>query len=188
MCHFITATIYKSSSIEELNKIAQRFNLAFTIINNKFVQSQLSRDYQYLSKSTTHCDCGTVIGSCCNSPNGVSISENKINKLKRKGWGKAKIQRWLDEKEKYKEKLKREESSTKERWKPKIQEWYDFIQTVVANKNIGQIGLLLHWYCSGPETEKIAIKNTINIPISEVTPEYLTKIREDSLYLFETCN
>lgn len=185
MCHYITAIIPNSSSVEELNQIAKIFNLAFTKINNKFVQSQLNSNYQYLSKLSNHCDCGTVIGSCGNLQNGVSVKEKEIKKLQRKGWGKAKIQRWLDEKEKYKKKQEREELSYNEQWRPQTQEWYDFIQLTIINGNIKRIGLLLHWYESGPTTEKITIRKQINIHISQIEPDYLTKIQEDNLYLFE---
>jgi hypothetical protein len=185
MCHFITATIPKSASIIDLNDIARNHHLQFYEIHNAFVESQLPKSLTYLSKVTNHCDCGTVLGSFYHSSiDGFTIREKEIKKLRNKGWGEVKIKRWIDEKNKYKNKLMRETADKKDRWSPEAKEWHSFINMVVSSTNIRKFGLLLHMYRGGPETEKIKLKKTDKISIKEIDHQYLMKIQEDIFYQF----
>ena len=168
-----------------MNEIAKNFDLNFYQINNQFVESQLPKWMIYLSKSTNHCDCGTVLGSTYHSSEiEFNVSHKEIKKLERKGWSQAKIKRWIEEKEKYKDKLKRESITYEERYAPQANEWYEFIKSVVLNKNLGTFGLLLHMYRTSPETEMVKLKRIENVAINDIRHDFLMKIREDVLYQF----
>jgi len=185
MCHFITAAIKTSSAIDNLNDIAKDYNLKFDPIHNSFVEGQIPEGLLYLSKYTWHCDCGTVLGcQYHSSKNEYSVNPKDIQKLKNKGWSQSKIKRWLDEKEKYKKKLKRDAVTNKQNRAPEATEWFEFIKTAVNNQRIGKLCLLLHMYRGGVETEKVKIKKIVKVSISNITSDYLMKIREDVFYQF----
>lgn len=185
MCHFITAAITSSASIDALNDIAKKYDLKFYKIKNSFVESQLPKGFFYLSKYTNHCDCGTVLGSMYHFSNIDFDFKKEIKKLKRKGWSQTKIQRWLGDKEKNKEKLKRQSSANKQRHAPEANEWFEFIKSVVHNHDLKKFGLLLHMYRTSPETEKVKLKSIENVSIKNIEYDYLTKIRENIFYQFE---
>jgi len=109
----------------------------------------------------------------------------EIDKLKRRGWGEAKIKRWVKEKKKSLKKNEIEMQHYKQDRLAEAQEWVDFLKEVVGHKEFSRFGLLLHWYRGGPESEKIQIKDIDVISSQNLAPEVLINIREDILYQFE---
>jgi len=171
--------------MDALNEIAKNYGLRFVSIENSFVESQLPTGLVYLSKVTNHCDCDTVLGSADNDPDmGVKAGEKEIAKLKRSGWSQTKIQRWLDEKEKQKEKKKREASDRERKNSPEAEVWFEFIKSTVSDKNIGEFGLLKHFYNKGPETEQFELTRVEDVSVNNISYDFLMKIEDDILYRF----
>jgi hypothetical protein len=153
--------------------------------SNPFVEPQLPKGMIYLSKASNRCDCGTVLGSIYYSFEiEFHVNKKEIQKLKRKGWSQSKIQRWLDEKEKYKNKLKRESATYEQYYAPQANKWFEFIKSVVLDPNFGKLGLLLHMYIAGPETEKVTLISIKEVEINNIKYDFLMKLQEDILYQF----
>ncbi len=185
MCYFVTATIPDSSSVGQLNKLAEKHGLKFSAIHNSFVENQLPNALIYLEKDSTNCDCDTVLGSL-NRYNSETLDyKAQIDKLKRKGWTQVKIKRWLSEKKGAQDKLERERLDQKDHWYQKAADWLEFLQAVTSEREIGRFGILLHFYRSNSETEKVHLKSVKIVSLKEIDASYLMEIDEDTLYQFE---
>jgi hypothetical protein len=113
-----------------------------------------------------------------NSNDNIQADTAKDTKrLKKKGWGEAKIEKWLKDKE------HKRESALLSR-QPEAEEWIAFLRSAVGHPNIGEFGLLLHSYETGPELESFKFKRQQIVPISEVTPAFIMELEEDVLCIF----
>ena len=186
MCHFITGFIIRQTTLEEVNTIGRNHAIMFDVCNNSFVQSQLNADEIYLAKRTKYCDCGTQIGmkTRTDDPANRRIDKRELDKLKSKGWSETKIARWLSDREKSVEKDKVRYDQIVNGVHTDIENWLGYIQQLFAETTIKRFGLLLHWYASGPETERIKVKGRVIIRLTELTPDVLLGLEEDTLYEF----
>ncbi len=67
--------------------------------------------------------------------------------------------------------------------KQTVQYWVDCIQDIVVNNKM-QIGLLVHWYSGGLESERIRLKDTVTVRATELTCEDIISFQEDVLYIY----
>jgi hypothetical protein len=185
MCHYITATVKKSTPLEVLSEIAKSHGLHFIDIKNEFVEQQLPQGTTYLWKKSSHCDCGTALG-CMNLRNQQTETdrEGETKRLRRKGWSEAKIQRWIEEKEKASDKKESRNELYRQSQEPRAEEWVKFLKDAVANPAVGEFGLLLHFYKTGPERETIELKRQETTSVHTLSPDFLMTIDEDVLYVF----
>lgn len=186
MCHFITGLIPRQTTLEEINAIGRNHVILFDVCNNSFVQSQLSADEIYLTKRTKYCDCGTQLGvkTRTDDPSNRRIDKREMDKLKSKGWSETKIARWLADREKSIEKDKVRYDQIVNGVQTDIENWLEYIHKLFAETTTNRFGLLLHWYASGPETERIKLKDRVIIKLSELTPDVLLGVEEDRVYEF----
>jgi hypothetical protein len=112
------------------------------------------------------------------------FSLKEVEALKKKGWSTAKIERWIEDKRKKQHKLLQANEHYRKAVRPNAEEWTSFLRGVVTHAAIGQFGLILHFYKTGPEEEKISLKGQQTVPIDTVSPEFLMGIEEDILYTF----
>jgi len=186
MCHYITATSKKSTPLEVLNRIAKSHGLHFIDIKNEFVEKQLPHDTTYLVKKSSHCDCGTALG-CMNLRNQQTEAtdrDSEVKRLQKKGWSEAKIQRWIEDKEKASHKKEARNELYRHSQEPRAEEWVEFLKDAVASPEVREFGLLLHFYMTGPERETLELKRQESITVDAVSPDFLMTIEEDVLYLF----
>lgn len=186
MCHYITGIVKKGTSLEALSGIAKSHGLHFIDIKNEFIEGQLPQGTMYLWKKTSHCDCGTALG-CMNLRNKQSEAsdrEGEIKRLHKKGWSEAKIQRWIEEKEKASDKNEARNEVYRQSQEPRAEDWAKFVKDAVTNPKVGEFGLLLHFYKTGPERETLELKRQEKISVRDVSSDFLMTIDEDVLYLF----
>src|SRR5512137_773494 len=134
MCHYITATVKKGTPLEVLSGIAKSHGLHFIDIKNEFVEQQLPQGTIYLWKKSSHCDCGTALG-CMNLRNQqteVPDRESETKRLRKKGWSEAKIQRWVEEKDKASDKKEARNELYRQSQEPRAEEWVKFLKDAVA--------------------------------------------------------
>jgi len=185
MCFYITATLPKDINLEQLKNIFNEHNMAFNIIKNSKVQSQLRNGELYFRATNDYCDCDTVLGSLNNLQEYQNLlNSQKVRTLKKKKWTDEQIENWI------KEKLQKEGTSTigkkltpMEREK-EINRWLDFLHNILNNKKVSRIGLLKHWYDKDLQTEEITLTRTDKINIDKITSEFLLNLEEDVLYEF----
>ncbi|KKL57919.1 hypothetical protein LCGC14_1646340 [marine sediment metagenome] len=63
MCFYITATLPKKTSLENLSSIINKYKMDFTEIQNKKIKSQLRSEELYLRATRGHCNCDSILGS-----------------------------------------------------------------------------------------------------------------------------
>lgn len=100
MCHYITATVSNKDNIESVASIFKAHGFGFEFISNPYVAQQIGLQDWYILTSGKYCDCGTALGSLSNRVRAKAVdSERHVAKLRKQGWGEAKIKRWLEQKE-----------------------------------------------------------------------------------------
>jgi hypothetical protein len=185
MCHYITATLPQNADVSAVSSVFEKFKLGFEIIHNPHIKSRLPVGELYVLTTRSYCDCGTVLGSSARPPTSDAVTfERDLRSFRKQGWSEAKIRRWLDEKQKAQEKEERKAHQQAEGGKSEASEWVDFLTSVLKSGGANRIGLLLHWYQSGVDNERIKLQSITTLPITEATPELLMAMQEDVLYNF----
>jgi hypothetical protein len=185
MCHYITATLSQKTDLEKAGEVFERFKLGFEVIHNPHIESQLPAGERYILTTRKYCDCGTALGSLSHSfQNGPPSYEREVQKFRKQGWSEAKIKRWLTEKETAHEKANAKSQRESGSEDSTVVSWVEFLTVALASGHTDRIGILLHWYQGSLTSERITLKNIVSLPIGKLTPEYLLKIEEDSLYTF----
>jgi hypothetical protein len=185
MCHFITATLPQTANHKSVSAIFTSYQLAFKQIANPHVLSQLDAKDIYILTTTGRCDCGTVLGRLNGSSESQSINyPNDVKKFRKQGWSEAKIQRWLSEKEQVQEKQESKNIILTEESTLEASHWVEFIKVLLKSGFTQRLGLLLHLYHSGIESERIKILRKERICLAELSPEFIMRIEEDILYEF----
>lgn len=186
MCHFVTAVMSADGDENATRRIAKGSLLRWDRIVNLAVSTALQTGESYYFTTRGMCDCGTAIGIA--NRNDIRLAEpdfvREAKKLRKKGWGEHKIERWLAERKTDYDR-KRDEAIATNRDSPfGVQNWVDFIRQTIESGAASSIGLLLHWYSRGLEDERISIKRRDSFHISELTNERLLQVEEDVIYLF----
>jgi hypothetical protein len=182
VCYFITTTLPAGSNIEAAASIARQYGRIWEPLNNPFIIPQLEPGEEHFTTTSSHCDCGTQIGLRTRPAAGRNerAAERKISRLRHKGWSNAKIERWLSEKRATEKKRKKRASEVS--GVTLIGAWEDLLRTLIAQLQISYVGLLLHWYSGGLQSERINILRRVSVPVSNLNPTFLLEIEEDVLY------
>lgn len=178
MCHFITATVPGDADLKQVRAVIAAHKRGFQRLANSHLQPQLPPGDQYLGLTWRMCDCGTVLGCLASQEeDSAKPGMRETEKLRRKGWSQARIERWTGERERSREKR----GQAQEQRLAEAQGWLDFLRALLSSGGVAHVGLLLHWYRTGPEEERFAIQRTETVRVDEVTPEALMRIEEDVL-------
>ena len=97
MCHFVTATLPSREPSSAARRIIEKHGFRYAPIENPAIRPQIGESAGYFQATRGVCDCGTSLGSRDEEPEDDGLGR-ELAKLRRKGWGKAKIARWLDSK------------------------------------------------------------------------------------------
>jgi hypothetical protein len=116
------------------------------------------------------------------SPEASRVGKGEIDRLKKKGWGERKIQRWIADRDKNAEKTKIKYDNLANGKHSDVENWRQYFQKVFSDPQIGHLGLLLHWYSNGLEDERITIKQRKRIQVNDLTVEVLLTMEEDVIY------
>lgn len=184
MCHFISGLIDKQTTLDDVNKVGHDNAITFDKCDNDFVKAQLKANDDYLVKRATFCDCGTHLGLATRtkSPDNLRVEKREVDKLKKKGWSETKIKRWRTDRENTIQKDKVRYDRIANGVDIDIENWINYLSKVFNKTKIQHFGLLLHWYKGGLESERINIKDRIQIRIFELTADTLLKMEEDVIY------
>ena len=181
MCHYITAVLPRTAHIEKVRAIMKAHHRQLEELANRSIESQLLSGEAYFLTAARRCDCGTMLGFAARrgAPEPFDI-EGAVEKLKRKGWGKAKIDRWIEER------LKAEPDANNEcaeNWGVNT-DWDALLAAVSHSQSTPRLGLLLHYY-SGPLSGRIALKGRERVALGDDRLQALGCMQEDTLYVFE---
>jgi len=185
MCHYITATLPHDVNPDSVAPVFEAHKLGFKLISNPHISLQIEAGDLYVLTTRGHCDCGTALGSL-NLPtaNEVVNHERELKKFRKQGWSEAKIKRWLEQKDQTKERHLREDEAQAQGSTPELNQWVSFITDVLQSGHTRRIGLLLHVYQRGIESERINILSKEKVKLGELAPERLMRMKEDVVYEF----
>ena len=184
MCYYITATLPENTDIQSIKTILDKYNMAFSPINNSNVNSQLRPGELYFQATRDYCDCDTSLGVLNRDAEYQKLlNSKKVRILRKKKWTESKINGWIRKKLENKPSHSKRSITEKERHLD-IRRWIDFILEIINSNNVSRIGILKHWYKYGLNDEQITIKNTIKSYIDEIKPDFLLNLKEDILYEF----
>jgi hypothetical protein len=183
MCHYITATLPHSVDLTLVAPIFESHKLGFQLISNPHVAQQIDPQDRYILTTRKYCDCGTALGSLSHQRSAkVQSYDRVLKKFRKQGWSEAKINRWVEQKEQTKERHLREEAALSEGDTPELELWLGFLNDLFDSKHVQKFGLLLHWYHTSLEGERIRIQRREKLRRSDLTAERLRRIEEDVLY------
>ncbi|MBI5160233.1 MAG: hypothetical protein HY996_02265 [Micrococcales bacterium] len=186
MCHFITGTLPRAAARTVLAPILREHGLAFSALDNPFVQAQLAPGDAYSRATKAWCDCGTPLGSARRGRGAVAQDGAHVARMKealrKKGWGSAKIERWLVQQARTRERDERVRKDHDAANAAYLETWRDALAALA--RTAGPVGLLLHWYHGGLETERIEIARREPVALRSLDVAALAGIEEDMLYVF----
>jgi hypothetical protein len=185
VCLYITGALPRGARLDCVAPIFETYKLSFETVSNPYVLEELPPGEVYLSTTSSRCDCGSALGSLGRHDGDGPVSyAHELKKLRRKGWGEAKIQRWLEQKEQTKEKHFREDEARAGSNTPVAQYWVDFISAVLNSRCSDKVSLLLHFYHMDVGGERIKILRDKRVKIEELTPRLLMEMEYDVIYEF----
>ena len=184
MCFYITATLPKGTDLNKFRHDIEKFEMAFKVIQNDNINSQLRPGELYLRATKSYCDCDTILGSL-NRQNEYQtlLNSKKVKTLRKKKWTDEEIDNWINQKLKNKKGEVGRKLTQNER-NSEVERWHQFILNILENSNVSHVGILKHWYHGALEDENITLKETRRIQNRNITPDFLLNLEEDILYEF----
>ena len=181
MCHFVTLVLGSPKKVAELETIAAKHGRKLEPLANRSVEEHLKQGESYFYTTKGMCDCGTTLGYDERRKRKQSPDlDSQVKKLRAKGWGQSKIDRWLADKAHH-EATQAIVSKSDEHWND---DWFALLIELLDSRLVHHVCLLLHFY-SGPLSGRIEIKGRIKTNLREAGLGFLLKIQEDVLYEFE---
>jgi hypothetical protein len=185
LCHFITATLPQSANIDLANQVFRSHQLGFKVVHNPHVSPQLNPGEIYILTTRGQCDCGTALGALNrHGPSKDLTYESEVAKLRKQGWSGAKVQRWLKQKREAEEKRKKEVDARAQGGMAEAETWVSLVSDLLQSGHANRVGVLLHLYHGGVETERVNISERRKVRLADLSPEYVMRMSEDILYEF----
>jgi len=170
MCHLITVVIALRAEAD-VRALAVAHGLRLVAFRPPTAGLR-DGEHQYAT-CPGQCDCGTPLGATRRSRGGRDDDEHQRAKLSKKGWGAAKIDRWLAQVDaSRKKKQANHDSRTKS-----CEAWCDFI-VAALDARIGTFGLMLHWSDGSP----LEVVRRVSVDRAALSPAVLAEIEENVLY------
>ncbi|MCP5023562.1 MAG: hypothetical protein GY930_17560 [bacterium] len=181
MCHVITLVLpSEAAQIMVAGTLAPLQDAP-----NPHVLSKLQTGELYVAATGKGWDCDTPIGSASKGdPLDKDLTTTQTAKLRKKGWGPAKIKKWLENKERADAKSVRVAEANAQADALAASEWIRRIGMAVNADGTGYAGLCLHWYRGSIDDEPIKLERWVHLDLATVQPEDLTRFKEDVLYVF----
>ncbi len=180
MCHLITIVLPSAAA----RTMVEGALAPLRAVPNTHVLSQLQTGELYVAATGKGCDCGTPIGSASEGNSlGKDRTATQTAKLRKKGWGPAKIEKWVENKERADSKSVRVAEANAQANALAASEWVQRIGMAV-NSGAEYVGLCLHWYRGSIDDEPIELEERVHLDMATVQPEDLTRFKEDVLYVF----
>lgn len=180
MCHFITMVLPPGARTARVETVLARHHRGFEIIENRHVARILEPGEIYFCPSPKHCDCGTALGSMRQVSDTPDLT-GEIKKRKRKGWGEAKITRWLEQQEKNRQ-AKTGQTLKQNGAAGEPDDWLDIIRNLRTEAKLPYVGIMLHWY-SGPLSERIDVTRIDASTEEAAVASLLYHMDEDVVYI-----
>lgn len=154
-----------------LAAIAQRHGRRLLPISNPSIDLQIRPGLRHYLTTPGHCDCDVLIGRRLRER--AKDTDAAIQRLRRKGWSEAKIERALAQ----------QQDKRAQRVVESTAPWLAFTRDMLSQTKNTQMGLLMHHY-SGALDADIVLSARESLPLPMLSEELLEGLCEDVLYEF----
>lgn len=178
MCRFVTAVLPAAAPHEALDALARTHGRRFLRLSSPSMTRQLAADEAYFVTTLGHCDCDEPLGALRGTRDD---GEDMARKLARKGWSKNKSARAMAQK---REQAVAADGVQRQRADDDLVRWLAFVDAVLASAQVGELGLLLHFYSGGVEDEEVTVRERRRVSRADDRAAVLHGMEEDVLYLF----
>ena len=176
VCLFVAAIIPDRAMTPEFAAIAAVHRVPKTQLSNSSLSRQLAPTEHAWITTRSHCDCGSQLFSRPKERSPEHL-QREIQKLKKKGWREAKIQKWIHA----------TEASTTPRPTESVvsqPEWFAFLTETLSLNMTPYVAILGHWYRGDLSTEEIRIEDRIRRQVEELGGSGFRVLLEDTVYEF----
>lgn len=185
MCQFITAFLPGAADRAASEAIFEAHKIGVKPVVNLYVLAQLPSGEICLLTTRAWCDCDTPLGSLAEGRiQPPAPLDSQIIKLRKQNWSEAKIQRWREQKRQTGEKQERYREAQAVQAGRDAGRWVTFLADLLRSGHTPRIGLLLHFYNAGLETERIGLLQQEVVPVSRLSTDQLLRIEKDVLYQY----
>ncbi len=186
MCHFITATMSADGDADVVRQVAETHGFKWVEIHNPSLEKYLITGERYYFTTQGTCDCGTSLAAAARDAEASTPRDynHKLRQFRLRGWSQSKLDRWLAAKTDMNQRKHARLTKPSPGATPDLADWLRFLQATVGCGLVCEIGILVHWYNGGLETESIPIGGRASTPISVASEATLHAIREDTIHVF----
>ena len=145
MCYFVVTALPNQVDQGSMSKVFDKYGkkLAAAEMAIDGPSIPCDRDLFYTCKGP--CDCDTPIGSRSHTRAQRGPSDRDLDKLRKKGWSKAKIDRWIEAKKNNLKEKERKRTQDDKSSALGIEEWAKLIREAVITKGCQRMGIVLLW-------------------------------------------
>jgi hypothetical protein len=138
----------------------------------------------YFRAPRSQCDCGTKLKSQQREASKEEPLEERVARLKAKGFGEAKIARLVEQEDRQKNKVLRARENRGKGSDPSasVQEWLRLLNEMIRNHGVRTFGILFHEYSGNQTLEDFEIEGKVNMKLGNITEEDLRGLKPDIAY------
>ena len=181
MCIFITAALPAKANVEAIRKAMGAPDDVLRPLANARVLARIEAGAGYYRALQQWCDCQVVLGSRGDSSDQPDDTEHEYAKRRKKGWGEAKLARWLETRKRLADARHQGAGAYNDR---AIVWWNRLIECSLREGGARWMALLRH-FGGDPASEDVVWKREQRIALADVTGDLLLDLEEDVLYRFE---
>ncbi len=180
MCHFIYLVLPKTANVAAVRGIASQFDRALEPVDSHPMDSMLKPNEAMFRTTKGMCDCGTCLGRAAMDQSGERDFHQDVQKLKKRGWSSAKIDRWLTAKS---TSDRRTQDQKTGKHLADTERWLALLRTCLDQGGSKSIGVLLAWEGgatpSVPKADRAARSS-----LAAMTAQTLMHLKENCIHEF----
>ncbi len=174
MCQFNFIVTKEKCDTKYVREIAREYGLDFTEIKLN-ISNRV--DIETFITTIGDCDCGSVFGSNKNEPSFSFNKEKEIEKLKRKKYSAAKIERIISEKQL---KFEKDNDSYYQKDIDESENWLGFLRDLRLKECFKDLGVFYHQFNGGDiRIQSINIKRDIELKLEDLNMGLMKDAKED---------
>jgi hypothetical protein len=175
MCLFVAAIVPQKAMTPEFAAVASRHGMPLSPLSNATLGQQLAPTEQVWITTRSHCDCGSELFSRPKrTPRNL---ERERQKLKKKGWGEAKIEKWIQATERSRLTSPTERVVTR-------REWLGFLSEALALRTTPYVAILGHSYGGDLSIEELRLEGRTRRLVEELDGPAFEALTEDTVHEF----
>jgi len=180
MCTFNTLVLPRSTSIDDVNRVAaDALGQQFAPQNNASIEAAFGADAQSFVKASGHCDCGMGLTKLAAPADDL---ERDLRRLEAAGWSEGKIERWREQRAAASARREAAFANRGGGAPPYAAQWTAFVRRLLDERVVAWVGLFTHTYRGSYTSERIAVSEVRKH--AGVSEERLAEIEEDIGFVF----